>query len=208
VEKIDNQGASKMPTIVTISATSRPDNFTARALGIVNDELTLRDQAPVVFDARDLTLSFPGEPPTEDGVRLRDAIEKASGVVIATPEYHGGFSAMTKLIIENLGFPSILAGKPVALVGVAAGRIGAIKSLEQLRTVCAHTGALVLPGAVSIAGVHGAFDDDGNCTDEGVEKALRGLAEAMCEYIGHHVCPRYILEEMARGDGTPWTSSV
>ena len=60
---------------------------------------------------------------------------------------------MTKLVIENLGFPSVLAGKPVALVGVAAGRIGAIKSLEQLRGVCSHVGALVLPGAVSVAGV-------------------------------------------------------
>lgn len=197
-----------MPKIVTISATSRPNNFTARALAVVNDELTRRNLAPVVFDARELSLAFPGQPPTDDGERLRTAIGEADGVVIATPEYHGGFSAMAKLIIENLGFPSMLSGKPVALVGVAAGRIGAIKSLEQLRTVCAHTGALVLPGSVSIAGVQGAFDAEGNCTDEGVEKALRGLAEAMSEFIGNHVCPKYILEEMVRGEGTPWTSSV
>ena len=36
-----------------------------------------------------------------------------------------------KLVIENLGFPSVLAGKPVALLGMAAGAIGAIKSLEH-----------------------------------------------------------------------------
>ena len=106
---------------------------------------------------------------------------------------------MTKLVIENLGFPSVLAGKPVALVGVAAGRIGAIKSLEQLRSVCSHVGALVLPGAVSVAGVRAAFDDEGNCTDEAVEEALRGIAGSLLEYVENYICPKYALEAMVRG---------
>jgi NAD(P)H-dependent FMN reductase len=197
-----------MRSIVSISGTSRPGNFTAKALAIVNDELQGRALTPTVFDARDLSLSFPGQPPTEDAQRLQSAIESCSGVIIATPEYHGSFSAMTKLILENLGFPSSLAGKPVALVGVAGGRIGAIKSLEQLRVVCSHVGALVLPGSVSVAGVQAAFDSEGNCIDEGVEDALRGLAGSLIEFIENHVCPKYILESMVRGDGTPWTSTV
>ena len=197
-----------MKSIVSISATSRPGNYTAKALAIVNDELGRRELSPTVFDARDLSLSFPGHPPTEDARRLQSAIEGASGVVIATPEYHGSFSAMAKLIIENLGFPSMLAEKPVALVGVAAGRIGAIKSLEQLRGVCSHVGALVLPGAVSVAGVQAAFDEDGKCTDEGVEDALRGIAGSLLEFIENYVCPKYALEAMIRGEGGAWTSTV
>ncbi len=197
-----------MRSIVSICATSRPDNYTARALAIVNDELGRRERSPSVFDARDLSLSFPGHPPTEDAERLRSAVEGSLGVVIATPEYHGSFSAMTKLVIENLGFPSVLAGKPVALVGVAAGRIGAIKSLEQLRGVCSHIGAIVLPGAVSVAGVRGAFDDEGNCTDEAVEDALRGIAASLLEFIENYICPKYVLEAMVRGEGGPWTSTI
>ncbi len=197
-----------MRNIVTVSATSRPDNYTSMALAIVNDELAKREVSSTSFDARDLSLSFPGHPPTEDAERLRSAVEEASGVVIATPEYHGSFSAMAKLVIENLGFPSVLAGKPVALVGVAAGRIGAIKSLEQLRGVCAHTGALVLPGSVSVAGVQAAFNPEGQCTDEGVEGALRGIAGALLEFIEHYVCPKYALEAMVRGEGRPWTSTL
>lgn len=197
-----------MRNIVSISGTSRPGNYTAKALAIVNDELEGRKLSPIVFDACDLSLSFPGHPPTDDAQRLRSAIENCSGVIIATPEYHGSFCAMTKLILENLGFPSTLSGKPVALVGVAAGRIGAIKSLEQLRVVCSHVGALVLPGAVSVAGVHAAFDGEGNCTDEGVEDALRGLAGSLLEFIENYVCPKYILESMVRGESTPWTSTI
>lgn len=197
-----------MHNIVTISGTSRPDNYTAKALAIVNDELAHRNVPTTFFDGRDLSLSFPGHIPTEDGERLRTAVEGASGVILATPEYHGSFSAMSKLIIENLGFPSVLKGKPVALVGVAAGRIGAIKSLEQLRGVCAHIGAIVLPGSVSVAGVQAAFDEEGNCTDPAVEEALRGIGGSLLEFIENYVCPKFALEAMVRGEGRPWTSTL
>ena len=59
-----------MQRIVSVSGTSRPDNYTSRALGIVNAELSVLGHAPEVFDARDLTLSFPGHPPTDDAQRL------------------------------------------------------------------------------------------------------------------------------------------
>jgi NAD(P)H-dependent FMN reductase len=197
-----------MPNIVCISATNRPDNYTSRALGVVTSEFRERGNTPTVFDARELTLSFPGQEPTADALRLQEAIKEASGVVIATPEYHGTFSAMAKLVLENLGFPSALSGKPVALVGVASGRIGAIKSLEHLRGVCSHVGALVLPGAISIAGVRGAFDEEGTCTDAKAEAALRGVASSLLEFIENYICPKFALEALARENGSPWTSSV
>src|SRR6266446_10159120 len=74
--------------IVCISGTSRPDNYTARALDIVVDELHHSRVAPVVFDARALQLAFPGHPDPGDGERLRTAIAAAPGVILATPEYH------------------------------------------------------------------------------------------------------------------------
>lgn len=198
-----------MTSIVTISGSARPDNYTARALGVVNDELTRRGHPPTVFDGRELRLSFPGSPPTDDATRLREAVAAASGVVLATPEYHGSFSAFTKLVIENLGFPSALAEKPVALVGVAAGRIGAIKSLEQLRGVCAHVGAFVLPGAISIAGVRSAFDGEGTVVDATAEAALRKVATSLLGFLDRYVHPLRALEQLAReGPGGSWTTEV
>ena len=84
-------------------------------------------------------------------------------------------------------------------VSVAAGQIGAIKSLEHLRSVCSHVGAVVLPGPVSVAGVQRLFAEDGTCLDDGVERRVRGLARALVDYIDHNVCPRYALEAMVRG---------
>lgn len=199
-----------MNPIVSISGTSRPDNYTSRALGVVNEQL--RDAGATVdeFDARKLKLNFPGEPTTDDAKRLQEAIKGADAVVIATPEYHGSCAAMTKLIIENLGFPSALEGKSVSLLGVAAGRIGAIKSLEQLRNICAHVGAVVLPGAVSVAGVQNAFDDAGNCTDEDVREMLHGLADDTVDYVHRRICPSQVLESQLREneDAPPWSTNL
>lgn len=177
-------------------------------MAVILDELAQLGETVTTFDARELDLNFPGAEPTPDARRLEEAVKAASGVVFASPEYHGSVSAMTKLIIENLGFPSSLAGRPVALAGVAAGRIGAIKSLEQLKNICSHVGAIVVPGAVSIAGVQGVFDEDGRCTDPGSEKALRSVAGAMHGFLNDFVCPRYRLEEMVREDGRPWATTV
>ena len=197
-----------MRNVVCISGTSRPGNYTSKALAATVSELESLGESTRVFDARELTLGFPGQPETPDAKRLKAAVEAASAVLIGSPEYHGGICAHTKLIIENLGFPSVLAGKPVALLGVAAGRIGAIKSLEQLKGILGHVGAVVVPGAVSIAGVQQVFDEQGHCTDEATGRALKKLAGSLHAFLNDYVCPRHVLEQMVREGGEPWISSL
>jgi chromate reductase, NAD(P)H dehydrogenase (quinone) len=41
----------------------------------------------------------------------RAASGDATAVVLATPDYHGSISSVIKLVVENLGFPSVLARK-------------------------------------------------------------------------------------------------
>ena len=168
-----------MRTIVTICGSSQPASYTGKALAVVNDELTRLGFELSTFDGGVLRLEFPGRPVTEDAIRLRNAVQGAASVVLATPEYHGSMIAMIKLCVENLGFPSALQGKPVALMGVASGRIGAIKAIEQLRGVCGHVGALTVPNSVSIANVRSAFDPDGRVTSwsVGAQKAKGYTAE-------------------------------
>jgi len=188
--------------IAAIVGTVRPGNYTGMALRLAAEEAASRDGVAVdVIDPASLVLPFPGhEDTTGDAERMREIVSQATGVILSTPEYHGGFTSVIKLVIENLGFPSILAGKPVALLGVAAGQIGAIKSLESLRGICSHVGAIVLPGPVSVAGVQGVFDNDGNCLDEAVEKRVRGVARNLLDYIDNSICPRFALEAMVRPD--------
>lgn len=199
-----------MRKIATVCGSSQPASYTGKALAVVNDELTRLGFEVETFDGGLLRLEFPGRAATEDAARLRHAVGAAAGVVLATPEYHGSMSAMIKLCVENMGFPSALQGKPVALLGVASGRIGAIKAIEQLRGVCGHVGALTVPNAVSIANVRGAFDPDGRVTDSGAEDALRGLAKTLETFMHDYVCPKYVMEAAVREGAIapPWIATV
>ena len=188
------------PTVTAILGTSRPNNYTGMALDLAVDEAAKYARVNLLR-AADLDLGFPGSGSGTGAKALQEAVRAADAVILATPEYHGGMAAMMKLIIENLGFPSVLAGKPVALLGTAAGAIGAIKSLEQLRSVCSHVGALVLPSVVSVAGVQRVFSAEGVCQDPKVEARIRGLAVTVHEYLQRHVCPGLVLEQAVRDDG-------
>ncbi len=186
--------------IVIIPGSVREGNYTDKAVALVADEIgKYGDIKLEVIDMMALDLPLPGQQGDLASLKhFRDTVASATGVIFATPEYHGSFSALTKLAIENLGFPSVLAGKPVALLGVAAGAIGAIKSLEQLRGVCSHVGSIVLPAPVSVAGVQRVFDDQGNCTDEMIDKRIRHVATNLIDYINDHICPGIGLEEIVR----------
>lgn len=184
--------------IVTMAGSVRPDNYTEKALAVVVDEL---EKSPNVvvhqINLGDIDFALPGRPLRDPRVNeLRQIIRNATAVVIATPEYHGTFSSLIKLAIENLGHPNALKGKPVALLGVAGGRIGAIKSLEHLRSVSAHVGAVVIPSLLSLDRVRERFDLGGSPLDSETEILLRRLAGALMEYIDEYVCPKFKLEEM------------
>lgn len=186
--------------IAVINGSGRPGNYTDMASALVVDELRKGHEVTVqVLHPAELDLPFPGASPNAPGTRtLQEAVKSATGVVLATPEYHGSFSSVMKLAIENLGFPSMLAGKPVALLGVAAGSIGAIKSLEQLRSVCSHIGAIVLPLPVSVPNVQQVFDPSGKVLDPAIEKLVRSVATNLMDYIRQNLCPAITLERLLR----------
>ena len=187
--------------IVAIQGSIRPGNFTAKALALSMDELN-RQQDVVCewIDPTSMNLPLPGKTGGEkDAETLRARVREATGVILTTPEYHGSYSSVIKLVIENLGFPSVLSGKPVALLGVAAGRIGAIKALEHLRSVCSHIGAIVIPMPISIANVQTYFDDMGRCNDPEMEMQIRSVGINLLHYIQENLCPRVTLEALVRG---------
>ncbi len=187
------------PRVVIVNGSVRPGNYTAMASALVADEFR-RIGLPVdVVNPGELDLPLPGTAANHPGAaHIQSLIAASSAVVLATPEYHGSFSSVTKLAIENMGFPSALAGKPVALLGVAAGAIGAIKSLESLRGIVSHVGGLALPMPVSIANVQKVFDPQGNCLDPATEKYIRRVATNVQDYLTRHVCPRFTLERILR----------
>ncbi len=186
--------------ILAASGSSRPGNYTRRVLALAVDELQARHQVRVdLIDLSTTEFPFPGQRSSQATQWAQELVKAAAAILLATPEYHGSYSSAMKRFIENLGFPSTLAGKPVALPGAAAGQIGAVKALEHLGSVCSHVGAFVLPGPVSVARVHKVFDGEGRCLDAAIEKRVRGLATRLMEFIHSRTCPGPALEPSVRG---------
>ena len=185
--------------IVVITGSVQPDNFTSKALKVAIDEIKKYPNVSVEFiDPGVLQLSLPGKEEGSSNESLQKIVSQSTGILIGTPEYHGSYSSVIKLVIDNLGYPSVMVGKPIALLGVASGQIGAIKALEHLRSVCAHVGGIVLPNSISVPFVDTMFDAQGLCLDPKVEKKIRGLAKDLLEFIQNHIWPKECQEENVR----------
>ncbi len=188
-----------MIKLVAIQGSVRPGNNTAKALAIVVKAVgELPDVHLELIDPANMQLTLPGQGETGDAKKMQQILAGADGVILATPEYHGSYSSVMKILIDNMGFPSGLSGKPVALLGVAAGRIGAIKALEHLRSVASHVGAMVLPGPVSIANVRNVFDQQGDIVDQAVEGQIHNLVSGLVDYIKTTTCPLQGFEAYTR----------
>ena len=185
----------KFRVAVIIGSVTKKSN-TVKAVKIAIDELEQHDEIIVdIIDPKELDLPFPGmESSSTDPTIIQNIVEEATGIILATPEYHGSYSSILKLIIENLGYPSKLSGKPISIIGVASGDIGAIKSIESLRGVCAHVGGIILPGSASIPFVDQHFNEKGECLTPNVEKRIRSISKNLINFIEENICPRIALE--------------
>lgn len=170
--------------IAVFNGSLRTDNYTGKVLAIAVDELRSHSGLTIeMFDPKDLPLVSAGQTLPPAIMEFQKTVSQVDGVLMATPEYIGSYSSAIKLLLENLGYPSVLAGKPAAIIGVASGGIGAIKALEHLRGVLSHIGMLVLPQVVSVARVHQIFDASGRCQDPVVEKRIRQVATSLVQYL-------------------------
>ncbi|MBP6217682.1 MAG: NAD(P)H-dependent oxidoreductase [Oligoflexales bacterium] len=170
--------------IFLVCGSVRQDSRTRSAMNLIVDELQKEGASVKVFEPKDLQLPFLGSafPPEVAGELQRD-VAKADGLILCTPEYNGSFSAVLMAILENLGYPAAYAGKPVNLIGVAAGSLGATKALEHLRSVCFHNGALVLPSSISISEAHAVFDEEGHCLRPDLDLMIRTSAQSLLNFL-------------------------
>lgn len=120
-----------------------------------------------IFDALLAVPLYNGDDDPNDAGRpaavqqLRTAIAAADGLLLATPEYNGSFSAVMKNAIDWASrTPSVLDNKPVALMG-AGGIGGTVRAQIAMRQTLISCNALVLNRPDGV--IRQAFDKfDGN----------------------------------------------
>ena len=153
----------------------RPDSYSLRIANLIAGIAVAAGHTCTVIDPRALKLGIPHHPDDQgqsaaNAAALQELIKNAKSLVIVSPEYDGSYSAVTKVLIEHLGYPSALSGKFISIIGVASGRIGADRAIEHLRGVLIHIGGIVLPNHLSIAEVHKSFSESGPVDKTFMEK--------------------------------------
>jgi chromate reductase, NAD(P)H dehydrogenase (quinone) len=100
--------------------------------------------------------------------RLREAIEDADAILIATPEYNHSVPGQLKNAIDWASRPlgeNALWGKPVAVVGASTGMFGAVWSQAEVRKSLGASGARVIEEELPVGHAQEAFSDDGRLKD-------------------------------------------
>ena len=173
--------------IVQLIATNRPGSNTAKVAAHVAEIYAAKSAPLEVLDLHKLppeifSPSSYAEKPASFAP-FQDAIAKASGILIVTPEYNGGFPGVFKYFIDMLKFPESFNGKPFAFVGLSAGMGGAGRPIEQFETLVTYLRGLIYPEHVSIPAIHSHLDEQGRLKTPEVVTRLEKQTDGYLKFL-------------------------
>jgi chromate reductase, NAD(P)H dehydrogenase (quinone) len=128
--------------------------------------------------------------PPAEVKRLRDAIDGADALLIATPEYNTTMPGQVKHLVDWASRPhgpdSALWGKPAAAIGASITDYGSMWAQDHLRRALGIAGARVLDKELAVANADKLFDGDGNLTDGETRERLAEMVDALVEHHQAH----------------------
>ena len=135
-------------------------------------ETRLFDVADFALPQRDygqaLKASFP---------EWRDAIVKADGLVIVTPEYNHGYPGILKAVLDLLLREYV--HKAVAFVGVSAGPWGGTRVIEAMVPMVRELGLAVTFSDLNFPFVQKTFDDKGMLLDPAFDQRAKDFLDEL-----------------------------
>jgi chromate reductase len=112
-------------------------------------------------------------------VEFKKRIRDADAILFVTPEYNYSIPGALKNAIDWASRPygdSAWTGKPAAIMGASAGRLGTARAQYHLRQVFVFLNVLAVnQPEVMIGNAADQFDADGNLTNEDSKKLVRQL---------------------------------
>jgi chromate reductase, NAD(P)H dehydrogenase (quinone) len=185
-ETLHKAGSHDMVRILAFSGSSRRDSLNQRLLdqaalgahaaGAEVTSIRLSDFELPVYDA-----DWQAERGLPNGAEaLKALLAGHQGLLIATPEHNGCYTALLKNAPDRMSRPGgFAAGKVGALVWGSPGLRGGMKSQLSLQVVLGKLDALVIPDSFALGTAHQAFDAQGRLRDANFEKAVRGVGAAL-----------------------------
>jgi len=195
--------------IAAICGSLRTGSFTRAALeialrgaaetGMETHLIDLRDYQLVFCDGKSDASDYPN-----DVARLRRDVAAANGLILGTPEYHGGYSGVLKNALDLMGFDEF-QGRVVGLIAISGGELGGFGPLVGLRNVCRALHAWVVPEQALVPRAWDAFDESGRPKSSDLEGRLRavGIQVARFTYLHCSSEAREFMREWERAFENP-----
>ena len=150
--------------------TSRKNRESENVAKWIFSKLGERDEIETqYFDVRDFRLPADnyGQEMKDQFPEWRDAVIRADGLVIVTPEYNHGYPGSLKSVLDLLLKEYI--HKAVAFAGVSAGPWGGTRVIEACVPMVRELGLAVTFTDLNFPGVASKFDDHGKLLDDAYE---------------------------------------
>lgn len=172
-----------MVKIVGIVGSLRPDAYSAIALEQAMRRVEALGAVTETLDLREMKLPFCNGgseyPDYPDVEILREQVKTASGLILATPEYHGSVSGVIKNALDLMSFEH-LSGKVTGLISVLGGQSNS-NALNDLRIIVRWVHGWVIPEQIAIGQAWQAFDDQGKLKDEKLAQRFDAFAQSLVE---------------------------
>ncbi len=184
--------AANAPLIVGVGGTTVPGSSTERALRIAIKAAEAEGMRARIFDGASLA-RLPMYTPklgdrTVEEQEFVAAIRACSGVIFASPGYHGSVSGLVKnaidLIEETAKDPRpYLDDVPVGLVATAYGWQATASTIAALRSIVHALRGWPTPFAAAVNSAVSRFDGAGGCGDPAVAEGLARVGQQVARAV-------------------------
>ncbi len=132
-----------------------------------------------LFDVRDFHLPSDhyGQEIKEQFPEWRDAMTRADGLVIVTPEYNHGPPGPLKSVLDLLLREYV--HKPVAFAAVSAQVWGGVRVIETMTHIVRELGLVITFTDLNFPRVQDKFDAEGNLLDEAYNSRFDAFIEEL-----------------------------
>ncbi|PAJ80844.1 NADPH-dependent FMN reductase [Burkholderia ubonensis] len=120
---------------------------------------------------------------------LQKRVKECDAVLIASPDYNGGYSAVLKNSLDWISRPNgngqaglaCFAEKPAAVISASPGLLGGSRGQAAIRGVLDKLGMLVIPQTFALGAAHEAFDELHRLKDVRAEAMVRAVGSALAQ---------------------------
>lgn len=172
-----------MVKIVGIGGSLRTGSYTQLGLKVAAQRVEALGAEVEILDLREMQLPFCNGakeyPEYPDVQRLRDTVANADGLILATPEYHGGVSGVIKNALDLMSFDQ-LSGKVTGLISILGGQSNS-NALNDLRIIMRWVYGWVIPEQIAIGQAYSAFTAEGKLVDEKLSQRFDQFAQSLVD---------------------------